>query len=30
MTREQVEQAQALSRDWKPGMPLPEHAHAGG
>ncbi|MBW8900138.1 MAG: sel1 repeat family protein [Massilia sp.] len=30
MTREQVDEAQALSRNWKPGTPLPAVSHTGG
>ena len=30
MTQEQVDEAQALSRNWKPGMPLPTVSHTGG
>jgi TPR repeat protein len=29
MTQEQVDEAQALSRNWKPGMPLPTVSHTG-
>jgi len=29
MTQEQVDEAQALSRNWKPGMPLPTVSHSG-
>jgi len=30
MTQEQVEEAQALSRNWKPGTPLPAQSRTGG
>ncbi|WP_258000954.1 hypothetical protein [Janthinobacterium sp. ROICE36] len=30
MTHEQVEEGQALSAKWKPGMPLPRQSKTGG
>jgi hypothetical protein len=30
MTQEQVDEAQALSRNWKPGTPLPTQSRTGG
>jgi TPR repeat protein len=30
MTQEQIEEAQALSRNWKPGTPLPTVSRTGG
>jgi TPR repeat protein len=30
MTQEQIEEAQSLSRNWKPGTPLPTQSHSGG
>jgi hypothetical protein len=30
MTQEQIEEAQALSRSWKPGTPLPTASRTGG
>jgi hypothetical protein len=29
MTQEQIEEAQALSRSWKPGSPLPTQSRTG-
>jgi hypothetical protein len=30
MSQEQIDEAQALSRNWKPGMPLPTSSRTGG
>jgi hypothetical protein len=30
MTQEQIEEGQALSRNWKPGTPLPRQSRTGG
>ena len=30
MSQEQIDEAQALSRNWKPGTPLPASSHTGG
>lgn len=30
MTQEQIEEAQAMSRAWRPGTPLPTHSRSGG